>query len=262
MKLARSIRILASSLVLAVPFASTAQDAAPATSYVGAGLRSRPAYDGSNSQRAQAIPELRYYGTTWFARTTQGMLEGGARVDLAPGLAFGGQLAYESGRSASESAFLRDHNVADVDTGASLGVHLEWDHKIGPMPINLLGRLRQRTDSDLGAQADLRFTAGIYGEGRVQLGAFAQATWANAKSARAYYGITPAQAAATGLPAFDPGSGLLYTSLGLLGSVDIDRKWVAIGSLESRHLRGDAASSPLAERKTNYYASAGVAYRF
>jgi outer membrane scaffolding protein for murein synthesis (MipA/OmpV family) len=32
--------------------------------------------------------------------------------------------------------------------------------------------------------------------------------------------------------------------------------------MESRRLRGDAARSPLAERVSNYYASAALAYRF
>jgi outer membrane scaffolding protein for murein synthesis (MipA/OmpV family) len=33
-------------------------------------------------------------------------------------------------------------------------------------------------------------------------------------------------------------------------------------SLEGRRLEGDAARSPLAERKSNHYASAGIAYKF
>jgi outer membrane scaffolding protein for murein synthesis (MipA/OmpV family) len=48
----------------------------------------------------------------------------------------------------------------------------------------------------------------------------------------------------------------------LLWSVDLSPDWIVVGNMESRHLRGDAARSPLAERTSNYYASAGVAYRF
>ncbi|MFL6573806.1 MAG: hypothetical protein ACJ8G4_18750, partial [Burkholderiales bacterium] len=46
---------------------------------IGAAIRSRPAYDGSSSQVTDLIPQLRYYGKLWFARTTQGILEGGIR---------------------------------------------------------------------------------------------------------------------------------------------------------------------------------------
>jgi outer membrane scaffolding protein for murein synthesis (MipA/OmpV family) len=48
----------------------------------------------------------------------------------------------------------------------------------------------------------------------------------------------------------------------LLWSLELARDWVAVGNLESRHLRGDAASSPLVERASNYYATVGIAYRF
>jgi outer membrane scaffolding protein for murein synthesis (MipA/OmpV family) len=245
------MRLLA--LALLVPLQLFAQTAPPEDyTLIGAGVRTRPAYDGSASQTVDLIPVLRYYGKTLFARTTQGILEGGARTEVAPGLALGAQLAYEAGRKRSESDFLRDNNVPDIDPGASLGVHVEWDTKLGPAPLNVLGRLRQNVDSDRGAQADLRVTAGVYGRGAVQAGVFTQATWANRKSNRAYYGR----------PGFDPDGGLLFVSLGLLGSVDLSRNWVLTGSLEGRRLQGDAARSPLAERRSNHYANLGVAYKF
>jgi outer membrane scaffolding protein for murein synthesis (MipA/OmpV family) len=64
------------------------------------------------------------------------------------------------------------------------------------------------------------------------------------------------------LPAFAAGGGWLFGSFGLLWSVDLIRNWVVLGSMEARHLQGDAASSPLTERSTNYYVAAGLAYRF
>jgi MipA family protein len=252
------------ALGLTLPLAALAQTRTQEENYalLGAGVRSRPAYDGSASQTTEAIPLVRYYGRPWFARTTQGILEGGARMEIAPGLAFGGQLAYEQGRKASEAAFLRDHNVPDVDVGASLGVHLEWDGKLGPAPVNVLLRTRQHTDSDKGMQVDLRSTAGVFESGRFTAGVFAQATWANAKSTNTFYGITPQQSAATGLPPFEAGSGLLSVGFGVLGGIDLGREWVVLWSLEVRRLQGDAADSPLAERTSNNYASIGLAYRF
>ncbi len=248
------------ALGLIVPLAAYAE--LSEESMVGPGLRVRPAYDGSDSQHTELVPVVRYYGQHWFARSTQGVLEGGARMELAPGLHAGAQLAYEPGRKASESDFLRSHGVPDVNLGASVGVHLEWDHKFGPMPITLLARARQNIDSDRGAQADLRLSAGVFRSGRVAAGVFTQATWANAKSAGSFYDITPQQSAATGLPAYSAGSGWLFASLGVLWSIDLSPSWIVVGSMESRRLHGDAARSPLAERGSNYYASAGPSYRF
>ncbi len=229
---------------------------------LGPGLRWRPAYDGSASRRTELVPVVRYFGQFLFARSTQGVLEGGARLELAPGLHAGAQLAYESGRKAGESDFLRNHGVSDIKSGASIGAHLEWDHKIGPVPITLLARARKNSDSALGAQADLRLSVGVFQKGPVAAGIFTQATWANAKSTGSFYGVSPQQSAITGLPVFEAGSGWLFGSFGLLWSVDLTRNWIVVGSMEARHLHGDAARSPLTERTTNYYASAGLAYHF
>ena len=231
---------------------------------VGPGIRLRPAYDGSDTQRAELVPVVRYLGEPWFVRSTQGVLEGGARIALAPGLHLGAQLAYEPGRRTSESDFLTNRSVFELNRGASVGAHLEWDYKIGPMPITLLARVRQHTQSDRGAQADLRFSAGVFQShsGRLGLGVFAQGTWADAKATRALYAVTPEQSVASGLPVYGAGSGWLYGSAGLLWSFDLTRTWVAVGNFEVRHLSGDARRSPLVEDSTNYYMSAGVAYRF
>ena len=229
---------------------------------IAPGVRSRPAYDGSDDQRTELVPVIRYFGQPWFVRSTQGVLEGGARMLLAPGLHLGAQVAYEPGRRSRESDFLRSRGVTSIDRGASLGAHLEWDTKVGRAPITVLARARQNVDSDEGAQADVRVSVGVFESGRVAAGLFTQATWASEKSTRTLYGVTPQQSTAKGLRIYEPGGGLLFTSFGLLWSVDLTRDWAIVGSVEARHLRGDAESSPLVERSTNGYVSAGVAYRF
>jgi outer membrane scaffolding protein for murein synthesis (MipA/OmpV family) len=202
---------------------------------LGAGARNRPVFDGSADQTTDLIPVLRYYGRPWFARTTQGVLEGGARFALKPGLDGGVQLAYEQG-------------PRDGDPGASLGLHMELDTKIGPAPLNLLARTRTQLDSDRGSQADLRATLGIYGGGGLQAGVFGQATWASEKHMQAYYGVGDA--------------GLLFTSVGLLGSYDLARHWVAVASAELRRLASEPSRSGFVQDRTNHYLSAGLAYRF
>ena len=248
------------ALLTIVPLAALAQSAVPEYAWIGAGVRTRPAYDGSSAQRTDLIPTVRYYGVPWFARTTQGILEGGARTELARGLNVGAQLAYEGGRLARESDFLRSNNVPDINPGASAGLHVEWDRKLGPMPVTLLARGRHFVDRDRGAQADLRFTAVVFGGGAITAAVFIQGTWANSKSNQSFYGITPAQS--TGLSPYTAGSGPLFTTGGLLWGVDLSREWIVVGNLEARRLHGDAARSPLAERTSNHYASASLAYRF
>jgi outer membrane scaffolding protein for murein synthesis (MipA/OmpV family) len=128
------------------------------------------------------------------------------------------------------------------------------------MPVTLLARGRHFVDSDRGAQADLRLTVGVYGGSAITAGVFIQGTWASSRSNQSFYGITPAQS--TNLPPYTAGSGALFATGGLLWGVDLSREWIVVGNLEARRLQGDAARSPLAERRSNHYASASLAYRF
>jgi outer membrane scaffolding protein for murein synthesis (MipA/OmpV family) len=237
-------------LLLLAPISAFAQFVPDDYTLVGIAVRSRPAYDGSETQRTDVIPVLRYYGQPWFARTTQGVLEGGARWFISPGLSFGVQLAFEEGRKTSESDLLESLGLPDLHSGASVGAHVEWDSAIGRMPISLLGRYRQHTDEDRGSQFDLRFNAGLHRSGGVVVAAYAQATWASSKAVRTLY-VLP-----------DADGGLLFTSIGLLGSYDLARHWSLVAGLQARRLGSDVADSPIVETRSSFYANAGIAYRF
>jgi outer membrane scaffolding protein for murein synthesis (MipA/OmpV family) len=254
------LQLTGASLAAILPLAASAE--LSNDSMIGPGLRNRPAYDGAQSQGLELVPVIRHFGGLWFVRSTQGVLETGMRTELLPGLHAGAQLSYEPGRKASESEFLQNHQIANTSSGGSIGLHMEWDHVIGPVPITLLTRVRQNIDTDRGAQADLRLSIGVFQKGPFSTGIFTQATWANARSTNALYGLDPQQSAITGLPVFQPGSGLLFSSVGLLWSVNLNPKWVVVGSLERRRLTGDAANSPLVECLSNSYISAGLAYRY
>jgi MipA family protein len=215
---------------------------------IGAAIRSRPAYDGSSSQVTDFIPQLRYYGKLWFARTTQGVLEGGIRNELAPEFWAGAQIAYEAGRTKSEAPFLETLGAPDIKTGASVGLHVEWDRRFGRMPVNFLIRARQNFDADLGGQADLRVNLGVFQRWGLEGAVFGQATWGTENAVQSRYGA--------------PNSGLLFVSAGFLAGYDVTRHWLIVGSFELRKLYDEAADSALAERTTNRYVSAGLAYRF
>ena len=223
-------------VLLACSTAAAAQSNPPQEdlgTLLGLGVRSRPDYDGASKQELEPIPVIRYYGPVFFARTTQGILEAGARREFLPGFNAGFQLAYEAG-----------NDRTDLDPGASVGLHAEWDTRVGPAPVNVLGRTRYYH----GAQYDLRGAVGIYGSSTLKAWVFGQATWATSDWIQRYY--------TTG------DGGLMSTQAGVEGAYDVSRHWVALASASLRHLHGDAAASPITEDKTNYYVSVAVAYRF
>jgi outer membrane scaffolding protein for murein synthesis (MipA/OmpV family) len=222
-------------VALVLLLASTAAFAQEERNFIGASVRTRPEFDGSSERKVDVIPNLRFYDGPWFARTTQGALEGGVRMALGSAFHLGAQVGYEQGPQ-------------DGDPGASVGAHLEWDGKLGPAPVDAILRVRQHLDSDHGQQVDLRSNAGLYrGHGFIA-GVFAQATWGNEKYFESYYGVRE--------------SGLVFTSLGAWGGYDLTERWLLVGNLEGRRLSDEAMRGPVATRRTGTYAYVGAAYRF
>lgn len=251
--------------LLLAPLCFVPAQAQPASNptLLGAGIWSRPAYDGADSQATALIPNVRYYGPVAFARTTMGLLEGGARWTVAEGLSVGGQLAYEGGRRRSESAFLAAHQLPDLPASLSWGLHAALERQIGPMPLDALLRYRQDADTARGAQLDLRLSAGVYSGSGLQAGVFAQATWADARASQYYYGITPELAALSGLPAHAPAGGRLFDAAGLLWSYElVPSQWRLLGSLEARRLGPAALDSPLVQTQASRYASLSLVREF
>ncbi|HEY7985435.1 MAG TPA: MipA/OmpV family protein, partial [Methylophilaceae bacterium] len=109
----------------------------PDATLIGGGITYEPAYDGSRSSKVAAVPIISYTGNNLFARTTEGILEGGVRVELLDGLHLGAQLAYEEGRETSDSDLLKRHNFETLDSSASYGAFVQYEKDIGPMPIDL-----------------------------------------------------------------------------------------------------------------------------
>jgi outer membrane protein len=258
---ARCAARLLGMLTAAVPMLAQAE--LTNDTIVGPALQSRPAYAGSDSQRSDLVPVLRWFGETSFVRSTTGLLEGGLRCVLTPGLWAGAQLAYEPGRLRAESDFLRTLGpLPDAQRGVSVGGLVEWDQMLGPMPITTLLRLRRHARSSQGLQADLRLDAGIFQEGALGAGIYAQATWADTASMQSRYGLRAPQASLAGLPTFVAHGGWLNTVLGLQAGYELSARWEIIASVETQQLQGDAARSPLTERSRNHQGSLGVVRQF
>src|SRR5258706_15885613 len=82
-------------VLLALPALALAQD--DDETWLGAGLYTRPKFDGSAERWLEPIPVVRFYGSPGFARTVQGKLEGGARWEVGKNVGAGAQLAAQDG---------------------------------------------------------------------------------------------------------------------------------------------------------------------
>ncbi len=87
-------------------------------------------------------------------------------------------------------------------------------------------------------------------------------TWANRKHNNRYFGVTAAQSAASGLPQYRGGSGLVDAKAELIAIYRItDRIGVmALGGVST--LMGDAKDSPIVYKKTSPHGLFGITYSF
>lgn len=202
--------------------------------FLGAGVYSHPKFDGSPIRHDDLIPQINYYGERWFARTTEGILEGGARWGFGQSAAAGVQAAYEDGPRGEHP-------------GASLGVHAELEGNVGPAPVSSVFRIRQFLSNGNGWEADARVNVGIYQGHGLGAALYGQATWANEKIFNSFYAVN--------------NSGLLFSALGAWGGYTITPKWLFLFSAEERRLGDAAMPSPYVEHRSGFYGSLGIAYR-
>ncbi|UAK25777.1 MipA/OmpV family protein [Sphingomonas nostoxanthinifaciens] len=86
----------------------------------------------------------------------------------------------------------------------------------------------------------------------------------SAKQNRTYFGITDAEAAASGLASYRPGGGLSEVSGGITGGYELSRHWGLVGRVQGGTYVGDASKSPIVKNGSKSFGlfAAGVSYSF
>ncbi|WP_247420631.1 MipA/OmpV family protein [Ralstonia pseudosolanacearum] len=87
-------------------------------------------------------------------------------------------------------------------------------------------------------------------------------SWVNRQYMGTFFGVDAAQSARSGLPAFAAGAGVRDRHLNAIVTCKLDDHWTASGSVTLARLRGDAADSPITQRRQQTTAMASVTYRF
>ncbi len=230
--------------------------------FIGAAVRVQPVYDGSDQTQTKAIPLVSVERDAWFVRSIRGVLEAGLIARPTQALRVGAVLAYEAPRNYKDVPSLSALDLPTYGTSASFGPLVEASYFLGPVPVTWTLRWRQQLESDRGAQGDVRLTAGLLATDRARAAAYAQWTWATARSQRSDYGIDGATAQRTGLRLYEPGSGSRYAAIGVIGAVAITPRWSVVGIAEARQLSDSVTSSPLVQEDSGFYGTLGVTYRF
>ncbi|MCA0243699.1 MAG: MipA/OmpV family protein [Proteobacteria bacterium] len=77
-----------------------------------------------------------------------------------------------------------------------------------------------------------------------------------------YFGVDPEQAARTGYPTYEPGSGLRDAQVYATLRAELGEDWVGLFGLGFSRLLDGAADSPLTRRRNAYTVTTGVGWRF
>lgn len=87
-------------------------------------------------------------------------------------------------------------------------------------------------------------------------------SWTNGQYMRTFFGVDGGQSAASGLPVFATHAGVRDIHFNAIFTCKLDDRWTANGSVTVARLRGDAADSPITQRRQQTTAMASLTYRF
>lgn len=225
--------------------------------YVGLGLSAAPRYQGADEFKTKGVPGFEYrWANGLFVGGTDGLV--GMQFNATPQLQLGLALGADEGRKASESRHLA--GMGDVDARGTLNLYA-----------------KAAVNDQLSLSAGLQLGTGSSGKrGLLNVGASygvslapatrmsfnVGATLANANYMQDYFGVSAAQASASGYKRYTPDSDCRDVTVGLSLQHQISREWMLIASLNNTTLSDAAKDSPLVRKATSQSAYVAVAYNF
>jgi MipA family protein len=220
---------------------------------LGIGAAYVPRYEGSKEHHLTGLPVIAYRNGRFAAG------DGGLSYNLSPAstFEFGPALSFARGRDESDADRLR--GLGDIKGGAEAGVFARWRVSSWTAHANLkrgLGSGPEGTQLQFGIGHITR----LGGADRLQLGA--SLDWADDKYTQAYFGVTPAQSAASGLSAYSAAAGIKSYGVNAVWTHTFTPAWFSTVGVHAKRLAGDAANSPVTEQRNVIRASAAIGYRF
>jgi len=249
---------LATLALLAAP-ASAQDEGGGYTITLGAGAQTYPKYPGADSYGINPLP---IFG---FRR------EGSPLTFSAPDDGIGlGLLGRDSAFNLGPAIRLQNKREED-DVGAAVGdvgftVEVGGFVEVFPAEnIRLRAELRQGLGGHDSLAGDLGADFVLRDRDTYVFSIGPRARWADSDYHAAYFGVTPAVAAATGLPAFDPDGG--FYAVGAMAGLTykLGRNWGLRGYAGYDRLIGDAADSPIVRQfgsRSQFSGGAGLFFEF
>jgi outer membrane protein len=220
---------------------------------LGAGLIDAPRFPGANSCETGIVPLIHASYGSFFA----GVGGIGLNVYRDQSWRFAASLAPSRGRKESDDIHLQ--GLGDIDR--TLKGRLIGSYRTSGLVV------RADLSSDLaGHHQGTVLRSDLFGVFRPvdKLAVFAGPglSWADKQYTQSYFGVTSTQSANSGLPQFEAGSGLNAIRFSLGAFARFDQHWFGVATWSTSRLQGDAADSPVTERRMQNQVLAAVAYLF
>lgn len=222
---------------------------------LGAALAAAPRFPGASRERARLAP---LFSIDYDDRLIIGPTGIGLIALRWQHFRAGPILGFEGGRRASDDPRLT--GLGDISAGATAGLFATYGQ--GPIAISLTGRQAiSHTGNGFSGLLRIDFRRRL-GTTRARIALGPDLEFGNNEFQQTWFGITPTQSAASGLPVYTPHGGVnrIGVHAGLTYLVSKHVLWRAFARVND--LTGDAAQSPIVERRMQYVIGAGVAYRF
>jgi MipA family protein len=222
---------------------------------LGAGLATAPDYPGASDYRVRPVPLIEIgYGD----RVTAGPFGVAVAALDWNGLRAGPVLGIEGGRRQSADPHL--DGLGDISTSVTAGAFVSY--RIGFFDI--YGTARQaitNSGSGLAGLLQFDFRQPLIPR-RLYLIAGPDVEFGNSEHEQTWFGVTPTQSLQSGLPAYTPGAGIntvgVHATLTYRASEHV--LWRVFTNFKD--LTGQAAESPIVERRTEFVVGFGAAYHF
>lgn len=248
--------------------------------YAGLGAVSAPRYEGADGRKVSALPVLQ---VQWSGGAFVSGMSAGIHLSDHPTLEYGPLLSLHPRRVQSgtggrigdtQSATLGPVSVRErlfgvnrlagmdeiklrLEGGAFLNYYVAPEWRLTSSFLAGSGNDSDGVRAQLGIQ---RLALQVAPHHTVSLSA--GATFVNSAYHRAYFGVTPDEATASGNLEYRPRGGMKDVHVGARWNWSLSPSWIVTSTVQAARLTGDARRSPLVERPTNLTVSTALAYRF
>jgi outer membrane scaffolding protein for murein synthesis (MipA/OmpV family) len=229
---------------------------------IGPGLV--PAFDGA--KKYQVIPLL-IADVDWkgLGLEVRGL---GARLDLLGNspIQFGPMVNFRGSRNSAKDGSGRVKLLDDVDSALEVGGFIGYrfgGNRSGQGEVAFdLGLSKDVADGHGGLVGTAQVSYAALRTQKFFLNFDAQTTFVDKKYMRAIFGVTPVEAARSGLAAYRPDAGIRDAGAGVTAGYQFNQRWGLIARAGANHYLGDAKDSPIVDEGSKIQAVGGLALSF